>query len=70
MEPIARQNFRAQQSKANVMVIDSAFISGALAFQVEEAAQMAIEEKPMGAILTQLQNVRDQSSYYIYGGHT
>ena len=55
----------AEQSKANVMVIDSAFISGALAFQVEEAAQMAIEEKPMGAILTQLQNVRDQSHLYI-----
>ncbi|WP_306981098.1 DegV family protein [Alkalicoccobacillus murimartini] len=55
----------ASQSDANVLVIDSEFISGALAFQVEEAAQMAKDGATMGAILTRMQEVRDQSHLFI-----
>ncbi|TSB45102.1 DegV family protein [Alkalicoccobacillus porphyridii] len=55
----------ASNSQADVMVVDSEYISGALAFQVEEAANMAKAGKPMGAIITRLQEIRDQSHLYI-----
>lgn len=55
----------AAETKANVTVLDSTFISGALAFQVEQAAEMAADGMQMGPILTKLQDIRDQSELYI-----
>jgi len=55
----------ASASKADVMVLDSEYISGALAFQVEEAANMAKEGKPMGAIVTRLQEIKENSRLYL-----
>lgn len=55
----------ADQTNANVTVFDSHFISGALAFQVEEAANMASNGVSMGPILTRIQDIRDQSQLFI-----
>ncbi|WYP24806.1 DegV family protein [Alkalihalobacillus sp. FSL W8-0930] len=55
----------ASDSKADVTVLDSSFISGALAFQVEQAAEMASNGIQMGPILTKLQDIRDQSHLFI-----
>ncbi len=55
----------AQMSKTNVTVIDSMFISRALAFQVIEAAKMAQQGKSGKEIIEQINKIRDQSQLFV-----
>lgn len=55
----------AQMSSAKVNVVDSRFISRALAFQVLEAAEMAAAGKSVEQILTRLDNVREQTRLFV-----
>lgn len=55
----------AEMSKAKVTVIDSLFISKALAFQVKEAAIMVKQGKSMEAIINQMEFVQKHSKLYI-----
>lgn len=55
----------AQMTKTNVTVIDSQYISKALAFQVKEAAIMAEQGHTMEEILSRLDTIRSHTSLYI-----
>jgi len=55
----------AQMSSAKVNVVDSRFISRALAFQVLEAAEMAAAGKSVEQILTRLDDVREQTRLFV-----
>ncbi|MGA9225749.1 MAG: DegV family protein [Mesobacillus sp.] len=55
----------AQMSSAKVNVVDSRFISRALAFQVLEAAEMAASGKEVEQILTRLDAVREQTRLFV-----
>ncbi|NGP46108.1 DegV family protein [Bacillaceae bacterium SIJ1] len=55
----------ANESNANVTVIDSLFTSSALGFQVLEAAMMAQEKKPMEEIVKRLEDIKNATSLYI-----
>lgn len=55
----------AQMTETKVTVIDSKFISKALAFQVKEAAEMAKQGKSMDEILARLETIRENSKLYI-----
>lgn len=55
----------AEQSKGNVSVIDSRFISCALGFQVVEAAKMAMNNFSVGDIINKLKKVRENTNLYI-----
>ncbi|MGG1674689.1 DegV family protein [Neobacillus sp. NRS-1170] len=55
----------AQMSESKVTVVDSKFISKALAFQVKEAAEMAKQGKSMEEILDRLESIRDHTKLYI-----
>lgn len=55
----------AQMTDTKVTVLDSKFISKALAFQVKEAAEMANQGKNMAEILDRLETVRDHTKLYI-----
>lgn len=55
----------AQMTKANVTVIDSRFISGALGFQVIEAAKMAETGKSVQEIVSRLDFVRNQTQLFV-----
>lgn len=55
----------SQMTEANVTVIDSRFISGALGFQVIEAAKMAAEGKTVTEIVERLSVVRDNTELYV-----
>lgn len=55
----------AQMTETKVTVIDSMFISKALAFQVKEAAKMANQGIGMEEILHRLETIRENSKLYI-----
>ncbi|WP_423407136.1 DegV family protein [Heyndrickxia sp. MSNUG] len=55
----------AQMTSAKVNVVDSRFISRALAFQVLEAAEMASSGKSVEQILTRLDAVREQTRLFV-----
>ncbi len=55
----------AQMSKADVSVVDSRFISKALAFQVIEAAEMAQRGKTVPEILARVNEVREQTKLFV-----
>ncbi|MDQ1145374.1 DegV family protein with EDD domain [Bacillus sp. SORGH_AS 510] len=55
----------AQMTETKVTVIDSMFISKALAFQVKEAAKMAKQGMGMEEILHRLETIRENSKLYI-----
>lgn len=55
----------AGMSKTEVTVIDSRFISKALAFQVVEAARMAEEEKSMENIISALNKIRNETRLFV-----
>lgn len=55
----------AGMTDANVKVIDSRFISKALAFQVIEAAKMAKQGKGMTEIITKVADIRQQSQLFV-----
>jgi DegV family protein with EDD domain len=55
----------AKMSKANVTVVDSAFISKSLSFQVIEAAEMAKQGKSIEEIVHRLDTVRSHSHLYV-----
>jgi DegV family protein with EDD domain len=55
----------AQMSETQVTVIDSKFISTALAFQVIEAARMAAQGKGLEEILNRLEAIREHTKLYI-----
>lgn len=55
----------AQMTETKVTVIDSMFISKALAFQVKEAAKMANQGRGMEEILHRLETIRENSKLYI-----
>ncbi|PLR81054.1 fatty acid-binding protein DegV [Bacillus canaveralius] len=55
----------AQMTEANVTVVDSRFISKALAFQVVEAAEMAQAGKSVDKILDRLNEVREQTRLFV-----
>ncbi|MGV2938553.1 DegV family protein [Mesobacillus sp. LC4] len=55
----------AQMTTAKVNVIDSRFISKALAFQVLEAAEMAADGKTAEEIVTRLDEIRNQTRLFV-----
>lgn len=55
----------AEQSKGKVTVVDSEFISKALAYQVLEAAQMAEKGSKIEEILERLAHVRKNTKLYV-----
>jgi DegV family protein with EDD domain len=55
----------AQMAKGNVTVIDSRYISKALAFQVIEAAELVAEGKSVQEIVSHLDKVREQSRLFL-----
>ncbi|KKK37682.1 DegV domain-containing protein [Mesobacillus campisalis] len=55
----------AGMTKADVTVIDSRFISKALAFQVIEAAKMAKEGRNIEDIVARLEQVRENTRLYV-----
>lgn len=55
----------AQMTETKVTVIDSMFISKALAFQVKEAAKMANQGMGIEEILHRLETIRENSKLYI-----
>lgn len=55
----------ARMTKANVTVVDSRFISGALGFQVLEAAKLVEEGKTIAEILERLNVVRQHTHLYV-----
>ncbi|MBS4217378.1 DegV family protein [Bacillus sp. FJAT-49711] len=55
----------AKMSDSKVTIIDSLFISKALAFQVREAAKMSDEGKTMEEILTSIEKVRLGTKLYV-----
>ncbi|MEW8972489.1 DegV family protein [Mesobacillus jeotgali] len=55
----------AQMTSAKVHVVDSRFISKALAFQVLESARMAAEGKSAEEIVTRLDEIRNQTRLFV-----
>ncbi|MBM7705608.1 DegV family protein [Chryseomicrobium aureum] len=55
----------ASITSSNVTVVDSRFISHALAFQVKEAARLAQQGKSMGEILRHLDRVRENTRLFV-----
>lgn len=55
----------AQMTSAKVNVVDSRFISRALAFQVLEAAEMAAAGKTVEQILARLNTIREQTRLFV-----
>ncbi|WP_449536636.1 DegV family protein [Ferdinandcohnia sp. Marseille-Q9671] len=55
----------AQISESKVTVIDSMYISRALAFQVVEAAKMAIEGHDSAAIIQRVNKIRENSKLFV-----
>ncbi|WP_210365070.1 DegV family protein [Bacillus sp. REN3] len=55
----------AQMTKTKVKVIDSRFISKALAFQVLEAAEMAAQGKTVEEITDRLDTIREQTRLFV-----
>jgi DegV family protein with EDD domain len=55
----------AQMTKAKVTVIDSKYISAALAFQVKEAAKMAQAGKTAEEIIAAVHEIREQTTLYV-----
>lgn len=55
----------SQMTKSKVTVVDSAYISFALSFQVVEAARMAEEGKKVEEIVARLKEVRENTALYI-----
>jgi DegV family protein with EDD domain len=55
----------AQMTSAKVNVVDSRFISKALAFQVLEAARMAAEGKTAEEIVSRLDEIRNQTRLFV-----
>lgn len=55
----------AQMTSAKVHVVDSRFISKALAFQVLEAARMAAEGKTSEDIVTRLDEIKNQTRLFV-----
>jgi DegV family protein with EDD domain len=55
----------AQMTSAKVSVVDSRFISKALAFQVLEAARMAADGKTSEEIVTRLDEIRKQTRLFV-----
>ncbi|MGD6966708.1 DegV family protein [Rossellomorea vietnamensis] len=54
-----------EMSSANVKVVDSRFISKALAFQVIEAAKMAEDAKSLESILERLDQIRNETNLFV-----
>lgn len=55
----------AEMVSVPVTVVDSEFISKALAFQVEEAARLASEGKTLKEILAAIEKVREHTKLYV-----
>ncbi|MCM3571551.1 DegV family protein [Mesobacillus subterraneus] len=55
----------AQMTRAKVNVVDSRFISKALAFQVLEAAQLAAAGKTADEIVARLNKIREQTRLFV-----
>jgi DegV family protein with EDD domain len=55
----------AEMSSSQVTVVDSRFISRALAFQVIEAAKLAKEEKSLEVILDSIENIRKNTNLFV-----
>ncbi|MDN7243959.1 DegV family protein [Planococcus shenhongbingii] len=55
----------AELTDTDVTVIDSRYISHALAFQVFEAADMAKQGKPMEEIVARVHQIRENSKLYV-----
>lgn len=55
----------SKMTKSKVTVVDSAFISFALSFQVVEAAKMAEAGSSVEEIVTRLKKIRENTSLYI-----
>lgn len=56
----------AEMAEGNVIVIDSRFISRALAFQVIEAAKLALSGKSKEYILEALEKIRQNTRLFVY----
>lgn len=55
----------AEMSSSQVTVVDSRFISRALAFQVIEAAKLAKKEKSLEDILHSIENIRKNTNLFV-----
>lgn len=55
----------AKMTKTKVTVVDSEFVSKALAFQLKEAAEMAAAGRSMGEILHRLEMIRKSTKLYV-----
>lgn len=55
----------AQMTKAKVTVVDSKYISAALAFQVKEAAKLAQSGKSVEDIIAAVDKVREQTTLFV-----
>jgi DegV family protein with EDD domain len=55
----------AEMSSSQVTVVDSRFISRALAFQVIEAAKLAKEEKSLKEIMDSIENIRQNTNLFV-----
>lgn len=56
----------AEMGKRNVTVVDSKFISKALAFQVVEAAKMAMKQKSVDEILQKINKIKENTRLFVY----
>ncbi|WP_252314706.1 DegV family protein [Sinobaca sp. H24] len=55
----------SEMTEADVTIIDSKFISKALSFQVEEACEMAAENKCMAEIVTKLEQIQKNTHLFV-----
>ncbi|OQR56362.1 DegV family protein [Bacillus sp. CDB3] len=62
---VATANSAASMTDTKVTVVDSQFISHALAYQVIEAAKMAKEERSLEDILKRIDEVRENTRLYV-----
>ncbi len=62
---VATANSAASMTDTKVTVVDSQFISHALAYQVIEAAKMAKEERSLEDILKRIEEVRKNTRLYV-----
>ncbi|MED1510416.1 DegV family protein [Bacillus proteolyticus] len=62
---VATANSAASMTDTKVTVVDSQFISHALAYQVIEAAKLAKEERSLEEILTRIEEVRKNTRLYV-----
>ncbi|WP_369899844.1 DegV family protein [Bacillus manliponensis] len=62
---VATANSAATMTDTKVTVVDSTFLSHAMAYQVIEAAKMAKEDRPLEGILKRIEEVRKNTRLFV-----